>query len=243
MNSTQFVVQIESWDWPLHVGVKPRAVVDDLGRDGDLLCSEAIVIDGLILSPQEHAAKSIQCQLYPLPREAMFDGSEKRDVGRLHRKPIEGSESDFYASLFLPADTLHSAIVCLGSKCKASTCGSVTTPSPTPSPTLDFSANSNHNLLRSSTCDSFRLARSRTPAAFGFQWWEADRAIRPEAVGISPRCGFSADRNVLRRSQSPADLAVGSRLLVALFLVPTAGLSAAIATPSTGTRAVVRRKR
>lgn len=116
MNSTQFVVQIESWDWPLHVGVKPRAVVDDLGRDGDLLCSEAIVIDGLILSPQEHAAKSIQCQLYPLPREAMFDGSEKRDVGRLHRKPIEGSESDFYASLFLPADTLHSAIVCLGSK-------------------------------------------------------------------------------------------------------------------------------
>jgi hypothetical protein len=116
MSSTQFVVQIQSWDWPLHVGVKPRSVVDDLGRDGDLLCSEAIVIDGLILSPQEHATKSIQFHLYPLPREVMFNGREERDVGRLHRKPIERSDLDFYASLFLPADTLQNTLLCLSSK-------------------------------------------------------------------------------------------------------------------------------
>ena len=116
MSSIQFVVQIQSWDWPLHIGVKPRSVLDDLRRDGDFLCSEAIEIEGLVLSPQEHATKSIQFHLYPLPREVMFGGREKRDVGRLHRKPIERSELDFYASLFLPADTLHSVILCLNSR-------------------------------------------------------------------------------------------------------------------------------
>jgi hypothetical protein len=116
VSSTQFVVQIQSWDWPLHVGVKPRSVVDDLGPDGDLLCSEAVVINGLVLSPQEHRSALIQLGLYPLPREIMSDRGEERYVGRLHRDPVQRSDLGFYASLFLPEDTVEKVILCLGSK-------------------------------------------------------------------------------------------------------------------------------
>ena len=116
MSSTQFVIQIQSWDWPLHVGVRPHVSSSDCRPDGDLLSSEAVAIDGLVLSPEEHRSELIQLRLYPLARETIFDGREERDVGRLHRDPVERSELGFHASLFLPADTLQKVLLCLSSK-------------------------------------------------------------------------------------------------------------------------------
>lgn len=116
MSSTQFIVQIQSWDWLLHVGGRPHVSSPGRSPDGDLLSSEAVAIDGLVLSPEEHCSKLIQLRLYPLARETIFDGREERDVGRLHRGPVERSELGFHASLFLPADTLQNVLLCLNSK-------------------------------------------------------------------------------------------------------------------------------
>jgi hypothetical protein len=115
MSPTQYVVRIQDWDWPLHMGIKPRS---SMGADSvdELICSETLIIDGLVLLPGEHRSERIQLRLNPLPREIICDGCEHRNLGRLHRKPVEQSDLCFYASLFLPADTLQKAILCLSSK-------------------------------------------------------------------------------------------------------------------------------
>jgi hypothetical protein len=116
MGATLFLVEIQSWDWPLHVGVRPRSAVADRGPEEDLVCVEAIAIEGLVLSPEEHRSKLIHLRLTPLPREIIFGDRDERDVGRLHKDPVERDDLGFYARLFLPADTLQKAILCLSSK-------------------------------------------------------------------------------------------------------------------------------
>lgn len=115
MGSTLFVVEIRSWDWPLHVGVRPRSASEERGPGGDLLCVETIAIDGLVVAPEEHRSKVIDLRLHPLPREVIFGDRDEQDVGRLHKDPVERKDLGFSANLFLPADTLQSAIFCLGS--------------------------------------------------------------------------------------------------------------------------------
>ena len=115
MSSTLFLVEIRSWDWPLHVGLRPRTAGAERDPGGDLLCVETITIEGLVLAPEEHRSKPILVRLSPLRREIIFGDRDERDVGRLHKDPVEREDLGFYANLFLPADTLQSAIFCLGS--------------------------------------------------------------------------------------------------------------------------------
>jgi len=115
MASTLFVVEIRSWDWPLHVGIRPRSAGAERSPEGDLLCVETIAIDGLVLVPEEHRSKIIGLRLHPLPREIIFGDREERDVGRLYRDPVERKDLGFSANLFLPEDAKQSAIFCLGS--------------------------------------------------------------------------------------------------------------------------------
>jgi hypothetical protein len=115
MSSSQFVIEIRSWDWPLHVGVRPRSAAAERDPDGDLMCVETITIEGLVLAPEEHRSEQIHLRLTPLPREVIFGDREQRDVGRLHRAPVQRKDLAFSANLFLPEDTMQNAIFCLGS--------------------------------------------------------------------------------------------------------------------------------
>ena len=110
-----FLIEIQSWDWPLHVGVRPRSSTTDPGGEGDLLCAESVAIEGLVLAPEKHRSKLIHLRLYPLPRETIFGDGDERCVGRLRKDPAVRRDLAFDANLFLPADTLQSVIFCLGS--------------------------------------------------------------------------------------------------------------------------------
>ena len=116
MSATLFVVEIQNWDWPLHVGVRPRSAVAGRGLEDELLCVETITVEGSVLSPKEHRSKLIHLSLTPLPREIIFRDHDDRDVGRLHKDPVERLDLGFYAILFLPEDTLQNVILCLSSK-------------------------------------------------------------------------------------------------------------------------------
>jgi hypothetical protein len=95
--------------------VRPRSAVADRDPEEDLLCVEAIAIEGRVVAPEEHRSKLIHLTLYPLPREIIFGDRDVRDVGRLYKDPVERKDLGFSANLFLPADTLQNAIFCLGS--------------------------------------------------------------------------------------------------------------------------------
>ena len=114
MGSTLLFVEIQSWDWPLHVGVRPHTEGAGSGAEGNLMCVEAITINGIVLAPEEYRSKLIHIGLSPLPRELICAVGEERVVGWLYKDPVERQNLGFYATLFLPADTLHSVIFCLG---------------------------------------------------------------------------------------------------------------------------------
>ena len=76
---------------------------------------ETLTIEGPILAPEKHRSKVIELRLYPLPREVIFGDRAERNVGSLYRNPPAREDLGFCANLFLPADTLQSAIFCLGS--------------------------------------------------------------------------------------------------------------------------------
>ena len=115
MGETLFLIEILSWDWPLHVGVRPRSAIADPDSEGDLLCAQSVAIEGRVLAPEEHRSKLIHIRLYPFPREIISGDGDERCVGRLRKDPAARSDLAFDANLFLPADTLQSVIVCLGS--------------------------------------------------------------------------------------------------------------------------------
>ena len=113
MSETLYVIRIRSWDWPLHVGVRPR-VASAEGED-DLMCVEGISIEGVIVEPEDHRGKVIGLNVMPMLREIIFGDREILDVGSLYMKPFEPRGFDLTANLLLPQDTLEKAIFCLGS--------------------------------------------------------------------------------------------------------------------------------
>ena len=116
MDSTLFVVDIERWDWPLHVGIRPASVSQESGLEDALLCSQSVEIEGLVVEPEVFRSQRISLNLTPLPREVIVGDRDQRDVGRLHKDPPARKDLAFYAMLFLPEDALANALFCLGSK-------------------------------------------------------------------------------------------------------------------------------
>lgn len=88
----------------------------DLVAEGDILCSQAISVEGVVLAPEEHRSKLIHLTLYPLSREIIGGDRDERNVGSLYKDPVARKDLGFSANLLLPADTLQNAILCLGSK-------------------------------------------------------------------------------------------------------------------------------
>lgn len=116
MPTTQYIVKIQDWDWPLHVGIKPRIPIEDRDPEGDLLCVRTLTIEAIIVAPELHHAKSMIVGLTPLPREVIIDDGIERVVGRLYRHPDERDGPGFYTRLFLPEDTLPNVLFCLSAK-------------------------------------------------------------------------------------------------------------------------------
>lgn len=116
MNSTQIVARILNWDWPLHVGVNPLGQMEGQSPESSLICSEAITINGLVLTPSEYKSEQIQFTVYPLARELIFGGQADLGVGWMTISAGQNRELGLSVSLILPADKLQNALLCLSSK-------------------------------------------------------------------------------------------------------------------------------
>jgi hypothetical protein len=115
MSSVLFLVEIRSWDWPLHVGVRPGSAIAQASDAEAILCSQAIAINGQVITPEAHRSKLIYLSLHPHPWEIITGGSQEQGVGSLHRDPVVRKDLGFSANLLLPADTLQNTLFCLQS--------------------------------------------------------------------------------------------------------------------------------
>ena len=115
MNSDRFLVEIQKWDWSLHVGLSPTSMPVEQRFQGGLLYTRGLDIEGQVVAPKDYRAKSIRIWVSPLGPDIVFGPDGLQDVGRFYSKSGRPGGTDLEASLFLPQSALENAITCLGS--------------------------------------------------------------------------------------------------------------------------------
>lgn len=113
----RFLVEIESWEPRLHVGLSRKSVPEEYRSSDGLDYVRNFDIAGRIVAPKAYRAKSIRVWLSPIGPEMRFgadDEEEIDEVGRLYFQS-ESKTSDFDASLWLPESSLAFTVTCLAS--------------------------------------------------------------------------------------------------------------------------------
>jgi hypothetical protein len=115
MDSSRFLIEIQSWDWSLHVGLCPTAMPAEQRFQGGLLYTRGLDIEGQVVAPKACRAKSIRIWLSPQGPDIVFGPDGLQDVGRFYCESGRPGKADFEASLFLPESALESTMICLSS--------------------------------------------------------------------------------------------------------------------------------
>ena len=113
----RLLVEIESWEPGLHLGVSAERTPAEFRFQGGLDYHRNFDISGRVLAPKEHRGKSIRVWISPFGPEMRFGADEDTEideVGRLEFQP-EFKRSDLRASLWLPESSLPYAATCLAS--------------------------------------------------------------------------------------------------------------------------------
>jgi hypothetical protein len=111
----RYLVEIETWNWELHVGLSSEATPAEYRIQGGLNYSRALNIEGRILAPKADSGKTIRVWVSPIGQEIGFGPGHLEEVGQLHERHDAARRSDFAATLLLPEDALAAAVTCLAS--------------------------------------------------------------------------------------------------------------------------------
>ena len=115
MASDRLLIEIQKWDWSLHVGLSPASAPIEQRFQGGLLYTRGLDIEGQVVAPKTHRTKSIRIWISPLGPDIVFGLDELQDVGRLYYEADHLEGTDLVAKLFLPQDALENTITCLSS--------------------------------------------------------------------------------------------------------------------------------
>jgi hypothetical protein len=114
-NEGRFLIEIESWDGNLHVGLAPRSTPAEHRFQGGLAFVQGFEIVGRVVAPKASFAKAIRVWLSPFGPEVQFGDGGLDEVGQFRTHPQERREQAFTATLLVPEAALPLAATCLGS--------------------------------------------------------------------------------------------------------------------------------
>lgn len=114
----RLVVEIESWDGNLHVGLAPQSTPSEHRFQGGLMFVRGFEIKGQVIAPKARSAKAIRVWLAPFGPEAEFGDGGLDEVGQLRTLHQARRGRDLAATLLVPATALPFAATCLGSTWK-----------------------------------------------------------------------------------------------------------------------------
>ncbi|MDB5437503.1 MAG: hypothetical protein JWR47_3760 [Phenylobacterium sp.] len=111
----RFLVEIEAWDGNLHVGLSSDSTPQEYRFQGGLNYVCGFQIDGRVVAPQAHRAKTIRLWLSPFGSDMRFGPDDLDEVGQLRIRRPKRHELDLSATLLMPEAALPVAATCLGS--------------------------------------------------------------------------------------------------------------------------------
>jgi hypothetical protein len=111
----RLLVEIETWDWSLHVGLSTQLTPKRYRFQGGLNYGRSVEITGRILAPREHRGGNIRVWMSPFGPKMRFGPRDMDEVGRLYLpSPTRG----FRATLMIPEEAIPTTVVCLNFRWK-----------------------------------------------------------------------------------------------------------------------------
>jgi hypothetical protein len=111
----RMLVEILTWDWPLHVGLSTKLTPRKYRVQGGLNLGRSIDIAGRIVAPREQRDSNIRVMLLPFGPKISFGPGNMDEVGRIYLPNTAAARAGFRATLMLPEDALPTTAVCFSS--------------------------------------------------------------------------------------------------------------------------------
>jgi hypothetical protein len=112
---SRLLIEIEAWQGNLYVGLATELTPQAYRFQGGLNFVRGFDIDGRVVSPDRHSAKTIRLRLSPFARDVRFGPDDFDEVGQLHAHPARPHKPDFSGTLLVPEDALPTVATCLSS--------------------------------------------------------------------------------------------------------------------------------
>lgn len=109
----RFLVEIDTWDCNLHVGMSTPLTPMEYRFQGGLSYVRSFELSGRIVAPIEHESKLIRAWLSPFGPTLKFEIDDLDQVGQLTMHPSLHHGKDFSATLLVPESSLSMTATCL----------------------------------------------------------------------------------------------------------------------------------
>jgi hypothetical protein len=109
----RFIVEIERWNWGLHVGVSSPFVPIEHRFQQGLMYARGIDIEGRVRAPRAQNDEPIEVWITPLGPE--MGGPDVEEVGQFRGSGGSPLRPALQVNLRLPEEALASSLTCLGS--------------------------------------------------------------------------------------------------------------------------------
>lgn len=111
----RYLVEIETWDWNLHLAVSRESMPPEYRFQGGLDYVKTFELEGRIAGPEALRNQRIRVWLSPFGPDTQFDVENPDGVGRIwrHNPPKYGVE--YSATLRIPEASVAAAATCLAS--------------------------------------------------------------------------------------------------------------------------------
>lgn len=109
----RLIVEIENWNWGLHVGISSPFVPIEHRFQQGLMYVRSIQVEGRVRAPRVRDGEPIEAWITPLGPE--MGGPDVEEVGQFYEGGGSPVRPALQVSLRLPEEALASTLTCLGS--------------------------------------------------------------------------------------------------------------------------------
>jgi hypothetical protein len=109
------VVEIDQWDWNLHVGLSSDLTPKKYRFQGGLAYTRSIYIEGRVLSPTAYQDTRVQLWIMPIGPERRRFADERDNAGQVHLRRDKAGDAQLVATLISSPEELPSTLASLRS--------------------------------------------------------------------------------------------------------------------------------
>lgn len=114
-DEARLVFQIESWDWPLFLGLAPALLPRAQRFQGGLVYSRSLDIVAKLVEPPSQGGKILRLSIMGFGPDVEFGPGSLEELGQIYYKEIGRGKNAFEGIAVIPNEALATSAFCLSS--------------------------------------------------------------------------------------------------------------------------------